>query len=157
VANFTITADFYRLFETVKIPFVVTDCDLSLVYANQFAHEALPMTLEIGKRLNIEEFLQAEDSSAFDAVVDECKKQGEGIGTLKQRDVDKYFKVKAYYLRGPDSEIVFHFDDVSQVRVLETQFYEHLVDLYNQLETKEREISTLKSKVLQSKEMSRKI
>ncbi len=155
--NFTITSDFYRLFETVRIPFVVTDCDLTLIYANQFAHEVLPMKLESGKRLNVEDFLQSEDSTAFDTVVNECKEQGEGIGTLKQKNIDKYFKVKAYYLKGVNSEIIFHFDDVSQARVLETQFYDHLVDLYNQLETKEREIATLKSSVLHSKELSHKL
>lgn len=156
MANFTITADFHRLFETVRIPFVITDCDLNVLCANQYAREILPWTLEIGKRLNVEEFLQPEDSTVFDAVVSECKEQGEGIGTLKQKDIDKYFRVKAYYLRGKNSEIIFHFDDVSQVRVLETQFYDHLVDLYNQLETKEREIAVLKSSVLRSKELSRK-
>ncbi len=156
MANFTITADFYRLFETVRIPFVITDCDLNLLYSNQYAREILPWTLEMGKRLNVEEFLQPEDSTVFDTVVNECKEQGEGIGTLKQKGIDKYFRVKAYYLRGKNSEIIFHFDDVSQVRVLETQFYDHLVDLYNQLETKEREIALLKSSVLRSKELSRK-
>ena len=156
MANFTFTADFYRLFETVRIPFVVTDGDLNLVYANQYACEVLPLALDIGKRLNVEDFLQSEDSSAFDAVVDECKEQGEGIGTLKQKGIDKYFKVKAYYLKGESDEIVFHFDDISQVRVLETQFYDHLVDLYNELETKEREIATLKSSVLRSRELSHK-
>lgn len=156
VANFTITADFHRLFETVRIPFVVTDCDLNLIYSNQFAREVLPLTLEIGKRLDVEEFLQPEDSTAFDIVVNECKEQGEGIGTLKQKDDDKYFRVKAYYLKGTNSEIIFHFDDVSQVRVLESQFYDQLVDLYDQLETKEREIATLKSSVLHSKELSHK-
>lgn len=154
VANFTITSDFYRLFETVRIPLVVTDCELTLIYANQFAHEVLPLKLESGKRLDVEEFLQPEDSTGFDTVVSECKEQGEGIGTLKQKDIDKYFKVKAYYLQGTSSEIIFHFDDVSQVRVLESQFYDHLVDLYNQLETKEREITRLKSRVFQSKELS---
>ena len=156
MANFTFTADFYRLFETVRIPFVVTDCDLNLVYANQYAHEVLPLILENGRRINVEDFLQPEDSTAFDAVVNECKEQGEGIGTLKQRGIDKYFKVKAYFLRGENSEIVFHFDDISQVRVLETQFYDHLVDLYNELETKEREIANLKSSVLRSKELTPK-
>jgi PAS domain-containing protein len=157
VANFIITSDFYRLFETVRIPFVITDCDLTLIYANQYAREILPWTLEIGKRLNIEDYLQPEDSSAFDAVINECKVQGEGICTLKQKDIDKYYRVKAYYLKGERTEIIFHFDDVSQVRVLETQFYDHLVDLYNQLETKEREIAVLKSSVLRSKELSRKL
>ena len=157
MANFTITSDFYRLFETVRIPFVITDCDLNLLFANQYAREILPWTLEIGKRLDIEEFLQPEDSTVFDTVVNECKEQGEGIGTLKQKGIDKYFRVKAYYLKGNNSEIIFHFDDVSQVRVLETQFYDHLVDLYNQLETKEREIAVLKSSVLRSKEFSRKL
>jgi len=156
VANFTITSDFYRLFETVKIPFVITDCDLNLIYSNQYARALLPWTLEIGKRLNVDEFLQSEDSSVFDDVVNECKEQGEGIGTLKQKDIDKYFRVKAYYLKGENGEIIFHFDDVSQARVLETQFYDHLVDLYNQLETKEHEIAVLKSSVLRSKELSSK-
>jgi hypothetical protein len=136
---------------------VITDCDLNLLFANQYAREILPWTLEIGKRLDIEEFLQPEDSTVFDTVVNECKEQGEGIGTLKQKGIDKYFRVKAYYLKGNNSEIIFHFDDVSQVRVLETQFYDHLVDLYNQLETKEREIAVLKSSVLRSKEFSRKL
>ena len=136
---------------------MITDCDLNLLFANQYAREILPWTLEIGKRLDIEEFLQPEDSTVFDTVVNECKEQGEGIGTLKQKGIDKYFRVKAYYLKGNNSEIIFHFDDVSQVRVLETQFYDHLVDLYNQLETKEREIAVLKSSVLRSKEFSRKL
>jgi len=135
---------------------VITDCNLNLLFANQYAREVLPWTLEIGKQLNVEEFLQPEDSTVFDTVVNECKEQGEGIGTLKQKGIDKYFRVKAYYLKGKNSEIIFHFDDVSQVRVLETQFYDHLVDLYNQLETKEREIAVLKSSVLRSKELSRK-
>lgn len=150
MANFTITSDFYRLFETVRIPLVVTDCDLNLIYANPYARGILPWSLEIGKRLNVEDFLLPEDSSVFDAVVSECRVQGEGIGTLKQKDMDKYFKVKAYYLKGERTEIIFHFDDVSQVRVLETQFYDHLVDLYNQLESKEREIAVLKSSAVRS-------
>jgi PAS domain-containing protein len=157
MANFSFTADFYRLFETVRIPFVVTDCDLNLIYANQFAQEVLPLPLDVGKKLNVEDFLQPEDSTAFDAVVSECKEQGEGIGTLKQKGIDKYFKVKAYYLKGENSEIIFHFDDISQVRVLETQFYDHLVDLYNELETKEREIATLKSSVLRSRDLTHKL
>ncbi len=156
MANFTITSDFHRLFETVRIPFVVTDSELSLIYANPYAHQTLPLDLETGKRLNIEDFMQLEDSTPFDAVVSECKEQGEGIGTLKQRGTDRYFRVKAYYLKGTNCEIIFHFDDVSQVRVLENQFYDQLVDLYNQLETKEREIASLKSSVLQSKELSQR-
>ncbi|MFZ1082526.1 MAG: hypothetical protein WAO19_11450 [Candidatus Kryptoniota bacterium] len=146
MTNFAITSDFYRFFETVRIPFVVTDSDLNIVYANKFAHEALPIILDIGKRLEIENFLQSEDSMKFENVVSECKNRGESIGTLKQKETDKYFKVKAYYMRGDSDEIVFHFEDVSQSRVLEDKYYDHLIDLYNQIETQEREIANLRAK-----------
>ena len=146
--NFGITSDFYRLFETVRIPLVVTASNLEVVYANKFAHESLPLTLETGKRLEIENFLQSEDSLEFENVVMECKNRGESIGTLKQKETDKYYKVKAYYLHGDVGEIVFHFEDVSRSRVLEEQYYDHLTDLYNQIESQEREIANLRARVI---------
>ncbi len=152
MTNFAITSDFYRFFETVRIPFVVTDSDLNITYVNKFAQESLPLALETGKRLEIENFLQSEEPLNFENVVSECKNRGESIGTLKQKETDRYFKVKAYYMRGGSGEIVFHFEDISQSRVLEDQYYDHLIDLYNQIETQEREIANLKAKIFRSRE-----
>lgn len=157
MTNFAITSDFYRLFETVRIPLVVTSSDLDIVYANRYAHESLPLILETGKRLEIENLLQSEDSLEFENVVSECKNRGESISTLKQKETDKYFKVKAYYLRGDNCEIVFHFEDVSQSRVLEEQYYDHLTDLYNQVETQEREIAILRARVIRLNDYATKL
>lgn len=144
------TSDFYGVFETVRIPFVLTDSNLSLIYANRFAREVLPLRLEKGKRLEVESFLQHEDSIAFGQLVSECKLHGEGICTVKQKGIDKYYKVKAYNLQNLNGELVFHFEDVSQSRILEDQLYEHLVDLYSQLEAQEREIADLKAILMRS-------
>jgi len=152
MTNFAITSDFYRLFETVRIPLVVTTSGLNIIYVNRSAHELLPLSLEAGKRLEIENFLQSEDTLEFEKVVNECKDRGESISTLKQRETEKYFKVKAYYLNGGGGEIVFHFEDVSQSRVLEEQYYVHLTDLYNQIETQESEISNLRARVIRLNE-----
>jgi nitrogen-specific signal transduction histidine kinase len=146
------TSDFFKVFETVRIPLVITDSALALVYANPFAREVLPLKLEKGMRLEIDSFLQHEDSIAFERMVTECVHRGESLGTLKQKGFDKYYKVKAYFLKNRGTEIVFHFEDVSQSRILENQLYEHLVDLYSQLETQEREIADLKAIILRSKE-----
>ncbi len=146
------TSDFFRVFETVRIPLVITDSNLLLVYANPFAREVLPLRLERGRKLEVDGFLQHEDSIAFEHMVGECRERGESLGTLKQRGIDKYYKVKAYCLKNRDGEMVFHFEDVSQSRILENQLYEHLVDLYSQLETQEREIADLKAILLRSRE-----
>lgn len=146
------TSDFFRVFETVRIPLVITDSKLLLIYANRFALEVLPLRFEKGTKLEVESFLQHEDSIAFDNMIAECRERGESLGTVKQRGIDKYYRVKAYNLRNRDSEIVFHFEDVSQSRILEDQLYEHLVDLYSQLETQEREIADLKAILLRSSE-----
>ncbi len=147
------TSDFFSVFETVRIPFVLTDPDLLLIYANRFAKEVLPLRLESGKKLEVDSFLQHEDSIAFENMVSECLENGESMGTLKQNGMDKYYKVKAYFLKGRDGEIVLHFEDVSQSRILENQLYEHLVDLYSQLETQEREISDLKAILLRKRKV----
>ncbi len=147
-----VTSDFLKVFETVRIPFVLADSNLLLIYANRFSREVLPMRLEKGKRLEIDGFLQHEDSIAFERMVSDCKQNGESIGTLKQKGIDKYYKVKAYHLENRDSEIVLQFEDVSQSRILENQLYEHLVDLYSQLENQEREIADLKAILLRSRE-----
>lgn len=150
MAEQTLFSDCYRVFETVRIPLVLTDSDLVLIYANQFAREALPIRLERGKKMEPEEFLQSEDSAAFERIVSECLSRGESARTLKQRGTEKYFKVKAYYLNDVRGEIVFHFEDVSQSRILENQLYEHLVDLYSKLETQEKEITDLRAILLRS-------
>ncbi len=147
-----VTSDFLKVFETVRIPFVLIDSNLLLIYANRFAREVLPLRLEKGRKLEIDGFLQHEDSIAFERMVSDCKRNGESIGTLKQKGFDKYYKVKAYYLENRDSGIVLHFEDVSQSRILENQLYEHLVDLYSQLENQEREIVDLKAILLRSRE-----
>ncbi len=150
MAEQTLFSDCYRVFETVRIPFVLTDTNLVLIYANQFAREVLPVRLERGKKLELEEFLQSEDSVAFDRIVSDCLSRGESARTLKQRGTEKYFKVRAYNLNDARGEIVFHFEDVSQSRILENQLYEHLVDLYGKLETQEKEITDLKAILLRS-------
>jgi len=156
MTNFAITSDFYRLFETIRIPLVVTASNLEIIYANKFAHQSLPISLEIGKKLEIENFLQSEDSLEFENVVIECKNRGESISTLKQKESDKYFKVKAYYLPGDGGAIVFQFEDVSQSRVLEEQYYDHLTDLYNQIESQEREIANLRARVIRLNDFATK-
>ncbi|MGO9480842.1 MAG: PAS domain-containing protein [Candidatus Kryptoniota bacterium] len=155
--NFAITADFYRLFETVRIPFVVTDSDLNIIYANKYAQESLPFILEIGNRLEIDDFLENEDTSKLENVVSECKEQGESIGTLKEKETNRCFKVRAYYMRSGSGEIVFHFEDASQSRAIEDQYYDHLIDLYNQIENQEREIADLRAKIFPSGEFITKL
>ena len=132
-----VRSDFLKVFETVRIPFVLTDSNLLLIYANRFSREVLPLRLEKGKKLEIDGFLQHEDSIAFERMVYDCKQNGESIGTLKQKGIDKYYKVKAYYLENRDSEIVLQFEDVSQSRILENQ---------------EREIADLKAILLHSRD-----
>jgi len=149
--------DFCKVFEAVRIPLVVADYDLNLISANQFASEVLPFALERGKKINIEDFLQPEDASTLDDILNECKEKGQGTGALKQKNLDKYFRVKVYDLKGPNGHLVFQFEDVSHIRNLEDQFYDHLVDLYNQLEAKEREIVHLKSRVQLSEKLRDKL
>jgi hypothetical protein len=156
MTNLARVVDFCRLFEAVKIPLVVTDCDLNLICANQFAGEILPLTLETGKPLDVEDLLQPEDESTFDDIVNESREKGQGTGTLKQKNMEKYFRVKVYHLKEVNGCMVFQFDDVSHVRDLENQFYDHLVDLYNQLEAKEREIVHLRSSARRSEKLSDK-
>jgi nitrogen-specific signal transduction histidine kinase len=150
MAEETLFSDCYRVFETVRIPFVLTDDELLLIYANQCAREALPIRLERGKKVELENLLQSEDSAAIERMVSECLSRGESSRTLKQRGTEKYFKVKAYNLNDTRGEIVFHFEDVSQSRILENQLYEHLVDLYSKLETQEREITDLRAILMRS-------
>ncbi|HEY9165253.1 MAG TPA: hypothetical protein VIS48_03730 [Candidatus Kryptonia bacterium] len=154
MADYVITSDFLRIFETVKISFVLTDSEMNLLYANRYARETLPLNLKLGKKLDVESFLQNEDSMAFESLINECRKQGESTGIFKQRQADKYYKVKAYSLRNKEEEIVFHFEDVSQSRILENQLYEHLLDLYSQLEMREREIANLRAGMLRTRETS---
>ena len=146
--------DLHKVFETVKIALILTDRDLNLLYANRFAKENFPQTFESGKKLSVRDFLQHEDLLAFENMVAECKEQGESISTFKHKGADKYFKVKAYYLKNDSNKIVFQFEDVSQLRILENQLYEHLIDMYNQLEAQEREIVHLRATILRSKGMS---
>jgi len=152
MAEYVITSDFLRIFETVRIAFVLTDSEMNLLYANRYAREVLPLSLKLGKKLDVESFLQNEDSMAFGSLFEECRKQGESTGIFKQREADKYYKIKAYSLMNKEEEIVFHFEDVSQSRILENQLYEHLLDLYSQLETREREIANLRAGMLRSKD-----
>lgn len=152
MAEHNLISDFHRVFETVRIPFILTRLDLTLIYANQFAREALPLRLEKGKRLDLDEFLQREDSSQFAKMVEECVNERESARTVKQRGVDKYFKVKAYCLCESSDELVFHFEDVSQSMILEDQLYEHMVDLYSQLETQARELTDLRATMMRTQE-----
>ena len=145
-----LTSDFHKIVETVRIPLVITTPDLDIVYANDFSREVLPLGLEDGKKLKIEEFFQHEDLAAFLQVVSECKRRGESVCTIKQKGAAKYYKVEVYNLRNQNGEMVFRFEDVSQSRILEDEFYEHLVDLYSQLETQEREIADLKAILLRT-------
>lgn len=153
MADYIITSDFRKVFDTVQIALVLTDCDLNLIHVNRFARASLPLNLEPGKRLEVGAFLQSEDSVAFEKMLSECRENGESISILKEKGVDKYYKVKAYHLKNKNGEIVFHFEDVSQSRILENQLYDHLIDLYNQLETQEREITNLRAVTLRSKDV----
>lgn len=143
-------SDFRKIFETVRIPLVITGSDLDIIYANDFSREVLPLGLDGGQKLKVEDFVQHEDLAVFDQLVLECKRRGESVCTVKQKGSAKYYKVKVYNLRGRKEEMVFHFEDVSQSRILEDEFYEHLVDLYSQLETQEREIADLKAILLRT-------
>lgn len=145
-------SDFYSVFETVRIPLVITDSNLVLVHANHFAKQVLPLRLEKDKRLEIDDFLQHEDSVSFERIVSECRKRGESGGTVKQREADKYFKLKVYKVKGSDCQMIFHFEDISHSRILEDQLYEHLVDLYGQLETQEKEITDLRAMLVRLRE-----
>lgn len=127
------------------MPLILTGPNLVVTYANRFSRDVLPITLEHGERLQVEGFLQCEDSATFQRVVSECKLRGESVCTVKQKGIAKYYKVRAYKLKHCKGQLVFQFEDISGLRFLEDQFYDHLVDLYSQLETKEREITDLKA------------
>ncbi len=150
MAEHNFTSEIIRVFETIRIPFVLTDSRLKLIYANQFAREALPLRLERGRKLDVENFLQREDSTEFESMMEECLREGESTRTLKQRGIDKYFKVRAYCMCDSSDALVFHFEDVSQSRIMEDQLYEHLVDLYSQLETRERELTDLRATIMRT-------
>ena len=137
-----------RLFEQIRVPFVIVDPNFVLVLANRFAREVLPFDLQEGEVLNVDRLLQHEDSADFNKLITECRERGESVGTVKEKIAEKYYKVRAYSLENKNGEIALQFEDISQSRNLEDQFYEHLVDLYNQLETQEREIATLRAKIL---------
>ncbi len=142
----------YGIFEAIGIPFVLTDSSLTLIYANPVAKELLPLRFETGRVLQVDSLLQHEDSMTFENLVADCIENGESIGTLKQKGVEKYFKVKAFCLKEGKSGIAFHFEDISQSRILENELYEHLIDLYSQIESQEREIADLKAILFRSRE-----
>lgn len=140
--------DFQRIFEALRIPLILTAPDMAVICANHFSREVLPFEIEQGKTLQVENFLQHEDSAVFEKMISECNLHGESVCTVKQKGTDKYYKVKAYRLKHRMGQLVLQFEDVSQSRLLEDQFYDHLVDLYSQLETQEREIADLRAVLL---------
>ncbi|MCL4539867.1 MAG: hypothetical protein M1378_09795 [Bacteroidetes bacterium] len=150
MAKENITFDSFKVLQKVKVPLLITDSDLTLIYANEYAVETLPLILRPGEKIEVDEFLQHEDSPGFDHMASECKIQGGSVGTLKQRGVEKYYRVVAYQMNGDEGGIVFQFDDISQLRILENHMYEHLIDLYNQLEALQREITELRARALRS-------
>ncbi len=150
MANKNITFDSFKVLQKVKLPLLITDSDLTLIYANESAVEMLPFSLRPGERVEVDNYLQHEDSLDFEHMLQECKSQGGSVGTLKQRDAEKYYRVIAQHLKDDEGEILFQFEDISQSRILENHMYEHLIDLYNQLEALQREITDLRARALRS-------
>ncbi len=146
------TYDFFKVFTRVRIPLLITDSNLNLIYANASACETLPFELNLGERVEVDDFLRHEDSLDFENMVAECKMQGESVGTLKAEGIERYFRVRTYYMNGDENEerIIIQFEDITQSRILEDQMYEHLIDLYNQVEAQSREITELRARALRS-------
>ncbi len=143
-----IISDFQRICEDLRVPLILTGPNLVITYANQASRDVLPITLEYGKRLQVEGFLEGEDSGTFQRVVSECRLRGESVCTVKQKGTARFYRVRAYKLKHCKRQMVFQLEDISGLRFLEDQFYDHLVDLYSQLETKEREITDLRATLL---------